>query len=84
MINDVTRPDRGFKVRRLHKLFLAWFWGRGNKQTSYNVMSQSHISKTVYERLYNWCRRMTQTSLSSVASDVLALAWPESHGFGLA
>jgi len=43
----------GFKVRRLHKHFLVWFWGHGKKLTSY-IMSQgttSHVSKSVYERL---------------------------------
>ena len=50
MINDVTRPDRGFKVRRLHKLFLAWFWGRGNKQTSYNVIHNT-CHNHIYQRL---------------------------------
>ena len=50
MINDVTRPDRSFKVRRLHKLFLAWFCGRGNKQTSYNVIHNT-CHNHIYRRL---------------------------------
>ena len=43
--------ESNFKVRRLHKQFLARFWGRGKQQTSYIVIRRaSHISKTVYER----------------------------------
>ena len=34
---DASRADRGLKVRRLHKDFLARFLGRGKSQTSYKV-----------------------------------------------
>ena len=90
-INDATRPDRDFKVRRLHKDFLARVWGRGKQQTSYIVIYNtvtSHISKSVYERLtmYFSSRPLVQTfpdhdiySRTVIGNYILQLQTTSSH-----
>ncbi|EDR11185.1 uncharacterized protein LACBIDRAFT_324771 [Laccaria bicolor S238N-H82] len=51
---DAILTRRGFKVRRLHKHFLAWFWGRGNKQTSY-IVNQVCLRETSLHRVDSTC-----------------------------